>query len=57
MYGGSATPSSNTAYSNVAIGYMSMYGTPGTASIGYENVAVGNDSLGDNTSGFENTAI
>lgn len=56
LYGGSATPASNTAHDNVAIGYQALYGTTGIASTGFRNVAVGNGALSKNTTGYSNTA-
>ena len=58
LFGGdNSTPANNTASDNVAIGYNAMYGTILNPSTGTQNVAVGNNSLNKNTSGFRNTAI
>jgi trimeric autotransporter adhesin len=57
LYGWSVTYLNNTGSDNVAIGYLSMFGTSTIPSTGYRNVALGNQSLKNNTSWNSNVAI
>lgn len=55
--GGDPTPSNNTMFNNIAIGYQSINGTSSIASTGFGNTAVGNTSLSKNTSGSRNSVL